>query len=137
MKNVLIDTNILLDVCLKREPFYTNSIRFLSHIEQNGITGAIASTTITNIYYILRKMLDKETALEHIQAIAETERINFLPVSKQTVKLALDIPMYDFEDAIQVAVAVEAGINLIVTRNLRDFKNSPIASVLPEDFLVM
>ena len=137
MKNVLIDTNILLDVCLKREPFYTNSIRFLSHIEQNGITGAIASTTITNIYYILRKMLDKETALEHIQAIAETERINFLPVSKQTVKLALDIPMYDFEDAIQAAVAVEAGINLIVTRNLRDFKNSPIASVLPEDFLVM
>jgi predicted nucleic acid-binding protein len=100
---ILIDTNIVLDLILEREPFVENAIAIFEQIEQGKLAGYIAATTITNIFYIIRKTEGREVAIAAIHRLLIG--LQFCAVDRQTIETALSLGLKDFEDSIQLACA--------------------------------
>ncbi|MGR3277772.1 type II toxin-antitoxin system VapC family toxin [Acaryochloris marina NIES-2412] len=126
---VLIDTNVLLDLLLEREPFVDHSIALFEHIER----GYIAATTITNIFYIIRKAEGHEIALIAINQLLIG--LQFCAVDRRTVETALSLGLKDFEDGIQLACATLAQLDGIVTRDPKDFIGSNLSIYSPTELL--
>lgn len=125
---VLIDTNIVLDLILEREPFVEDAATLFEQIEEGNLEGYIAATTITNIFYIIRKAKGRESALAAIHRLLIG--LQLCAVDRQTVETALSFGLKDFEDSIQLACATLNQLDGVVTRNRRDFigSNTPIYS---------
>jgi len=116
---VLIDTNIVLDLLLEREPFVEDAITLFERVEAGQIQGYIAATTITNIFYILRKAQGREAALQAVSRIATG--LEICAVDRPTIIQALASNLKDFEDGIQFACAVLNQLDAITTRDTSDF----------------
>ena len=112
---ILIDTNVVLDIILEREPFVEQAIELFELIEQREVEGYIAATTITNVFYIVRKARGREVALETIQRLLIG--FQFCAVNRQTVETALALGLKDFEDSVQLACASNYQLDGVVTRN--------------------
>lgn len=130
---VLIDTNIVLDLLLEREPFVKDAISVVEQIEQGSLEGHIAATTITNIFYIIRKAEGRESALFAVRRLLVG--LQFCAVDRQTVETALSLGLKDFEDAIQLACATLNRLDGVVTRNNRDFIGSDLPIYSPTELL--
>lgn len=126
---VLIDTNIVLDLLLEREPFVESALSLFEQIEQGKLTGYIAATTITNIFYIIRKAKNYETAIAAVKRLLTG--LELCIVDRVVVAVALDNGLKDFEDGIQLACATLNQLDAIVTRDLKDFSNAsfPVWSI--------
>jgi len=133
IKKVFIDTDIILDVALAREPFFKNSKMILVMAENNIIIGNISSNCIANIYYILRKVGGDSIARKFILGLVKY--ITVITIDHQNVLDALKSKFSDFEDALQNYSAIEQQCEYIVTRNINDYKNSKLKVVSPEDFI--
>ena len=99
----LIDTNIVLDLILERKPFVQNALLLFEHVENGSLEGYIAATTITNIFYIIRKSAGREGALAAVNRLVLMLRL--CAVDRQTIETALETGLKDFEDGIQLACA--------------------------------
>lgn len=130
---VLIDTNVVLDLLLEREPFVEHSIALFEHIERGDLAGYIAATTITNIFYIIRKTKGNEIALIAINQLLIG--LQFCAVDRRTVETALSLGLKDFEDGIQLACATLAQLDGIVTRDPKDFIGSNLSIYSPTELL--
>lgn len=131
---VLIDTNVILDILQKREPFFTDSYRALRRALENDAECLISASAATDIFYVLRKSLGSaQQAKEHIDQLAQVVR--FADVQGMDIHTALMRAMPDFEDAVVDAVAERSGVSYILTRNIRDFTGSVVPAILPADFL--
>lgn len=132
--DVLIDTNILLDVLIKRQPFYGDSARVWTLAEQGRIRGHIAAISFNNVYYIVRKLAGRKAAEQSVGLLRDV----FLPVAMdaQLLNQAIDGSFTDFEDAIQYHSAVRADARCIITRNPGHFPESSVAAITPDEFLV-
>lgn len=130
---ILFDTNIIIDVILERNPFYEKSYTVLSKADGFTNVGYILASTITDIYYICKKQLGHTKTIEVIKKLIDS--INILNVNRDTIMLALNSNFSDFEDAIQSASAELNYIELIVSRNAKDFSNSKITTLTPTEFL--
>ena len=130
---VLIDTNIILDITLKRKPFVENSTKLLQILEERDVEIFLSATTITDIYYILRKAKGKATALSVIKNLLQF--IEIASVDKRVILQALESDFADFEDAVQENSAKNENISIIITRNEADFKNSNLEIYTPEAYL--
>ena len=135
IKKVFIDTDIILDVALAREPFFSSSKTILAMAENNIIIGHISSNCVANIYYILRKSGGDNKARKFILNIVKY--ITVIAIDHQNVLEALKSKFSDFEDALQHSSAVENRCEYIITRNIEDYKGSKIKVLLPEEFIVM
>ena len=135
IKKVFIDTDIILDVALAREPFFSSSKTILAMAENNIIIGNISSNCVANIYYILRKSGGDNKARKFILNIVKY--ITVIAIDHQNVLEALKSKFSDFEDALQHSSAVENRCEYIITRNIEDYKTSKIKVLLPEEFIVM
>ncbi|UTC89596.1 PIN domain-containing protein [Treponema denticola] len=135
IKKVFIDTDIILDVALAREPFFSSSKTILAMAENNIIIGNISSNCVANIYYILRKSGGDNKARKFILNIVKY--ITVIAIDHQNVLEALKSKFSDFEDALQHSSAVENRCEYIITRNIEDYKSSKIKVLLPEEFIVM
>ena len=135
IKKVFIDTDIILDVALAREPFFSSSKTILAMAENNIIIGNISSNCVANIYYILRKSGGDNKARKFILNIVKY--ITVIAIDHQNVLEALKSKFSDFEDALQHSSAVENRCEYIITRNNEDYKSSKIKVLLPEEFIVM
>lgn len=127
---ILIDTNIVLNFLLKREPFRQHAELLFEAIASGGITGYVTATTLTNIFYIARRL--RQTIERARQAVTLTLSIaQVCPVDRATLEIALTSSLNDFEDAVQVSCAIAEKREAIVTRDLQDFSNStlPVLSV--------
>lgn len=133
MTKVLFDTNIILDIALKRIPYFDNSARLFTFIDTNKITGYISATTITDIYYIAKSEKGHDKILEFISNLIEIVEIT--GVDRDVIEKAMKSEMKDFEDAIQVSTAEFNEIDCIITRNKKDFNKSTIKIFTPEEFL--
>jgi predicted nucleic acid-binding protein len=116
---VLIDTNIVLDLLLEREPFVEDAIALFDQVEAGQVRGYIAATTITNIFYIVRKAQGREAALQAVSRIAAG--LEICAVDRPTIAQALASNLKDFEDGIQFACAVLNQLDAIATRDTSDF----------------
>ena len=131
---VLIDTNVILDILQKREPFFTVSYRALRRALENDAECLISASAATDIFYVLRKSLGSaQQAKEHIDQLARV--VSFADVQGMDIHTALMRAMPDFEDAVVDAVAERSGASYILTRNIKDFTGSVVPAILPADFL--
>lgn len=133
MMKVLIDTNIILDFVLERKPFYENSETILRLAHNKEIDAYISATTVTDIYYLTKRNKDSIEAKDFIKNLLSF--INISDVNKEIVEKAIYSDIADFEDAIQIYSAVNLDLELIITRNEKDFKKSEIKVLSPEFFL--
>ena len=131
---VLIDTNVILDILQKREPFFTDSYRALRRALENDAECLISASAATDIFYVLRKSLGSaQQAKEHIDQLAQV--VSFADVQGMDIHTALMRAMPNFEDAVVDAVAERSGASYILTRNIKDFTGSVVPAILPVDFL--
>lgn len=133
MKRLLLDTNIILDIALKREPHFNHSSKIFELIDEKKIVGYITASTVTDIYYISRKQKGKEIAIEFISNLIEI--VEVLGVDKNIIVKAIKSNLNDFEDAVQVSAAEYNRIEIIVTRNALDFENSNLEILTPKKFI--
>lgn len=130
---ILLDTDILIDVALDREPYSEPGFELLEHIESGVEPAAIAWHTISNLYYIVRPNLGDVTTREFIREL--TEFVQIAATDTEAAHYAIQLPMADFEDAMQVAAARYCNAEYIVTRNIRDYAHSPIPAITPQQSL--
>jgi predicted nucleic acid-binding protein len=131
--SLLLDSDVLLDVALQRQPHFPNSRAVLDWCELHPGEGFVAWHTIANFYYIFSREQDEIAAREFIEDLLEF--VEVANVATPQAKHAIALPMADFEDALQVAAAVSAGVDYIVTRNVADYGGSPIPALTPTDVL--
>lgn len=130
---VLLDTNIILDVALKRQPFFDNSDTVVSFVEQGQIEGYICASSFSDLYYIIRKDKGRNLALEFLTEIVTVCRIATL--DSNTINMALNVNFRDFEDAIQYSTAVINHLDAIITRNPGDFSVTTPRILTPEQLI--
>ena len=123
----LIDTDVLLDVALNREPHIELSASVLRWAEMDR-TAAVAWHSLTNCAYVL-----KGAARVYLKGILRI--VTIAPVSLADAERALSLPMSDLEDAFQAAAALAWKADCIVTRNVRDYRSSPVPALTPAAFL--
>ncbi len=130
---LLIDANIILDVILKREPFYQDSKEIMIFCGEPDVEGCVALHTVTTIWYLLRKQTDQ------FKRDSLLDVCNLLSVVGTThnkiVEAVNNTEFRDFEDCIQSKCAESAKADYIITRNVSDFSGSEIPAVMPHEFL--
>jgi predicted nucleic acid-binding protein len=120
---VLIDTNIVLDIALNRKPFVETAALLWRLAEQKEISACLSNTSITDIYYIIRKHAGQEKARCFIADILDT--FSLADIDKEGFREALGLDMDDFEDAVQYVICTRNGCEVLATRNKTDFGNRP------------
>jgi predicted nucleic acid-binding protein len=131
----LIDLNLVLDVLQKREPFYAASAGVLACAETGLVEGLVAAHTLTTLFYLVAKDQSAERA-----RVALTELLQFLsvaPVDEAAIEQALNLPYTDFDDAVQMMAAVQAGAQYLVTRNVQDYRAGPLPVLQPAELLAL
>ena len=124
---VLLDTDVLLDVALAREPHVSASAEVLRWAEREG-EAAVAWHSLTNCANLL-----KGSGREFLQQLLQI--VTVATVGTEDARRALSLPMKDVEDAFQVSAALAWGADFIITRNLEDYRYSPVAALPPSAFL--
>ena len=134
MHKVLIDTDVILDFFFDREPFSENASRVLALCEKNEIEGFVTPVIISNVYYLLSQKAKQQKVIEKLKNLLLI--LNVVIIDKNSIFLALNSDFNDFEDALQNFAAETNGeIDVIVTRNTKDYKKSNLAIFNPEAFL--
>jgi predicted nucleic acid-binding protein len=134
VKRVLFDSDVLLDVLARRQPFVVASAQALNSVTQEQVEGYVSGHAITNIFYILRRQIGNDTARKLLSTLLE--RIQVASITDEVIRAALQSPMKDFEDAVTSEAALATGLDIILTRNIADFVASPVPVMLPEEFVV-
>lgn len=129
----MLDTNIILDIALKREPYFKHSAEVFRRIDKNDFVGFITATTVTDIYYISKREIGHDLALSFISDLIEV--VEVIGVDKQIIRQAIGFGFRDFEDAIQVSAATAASLDYVITRNTKDFATSEIEALTPSELL--
>ncbi len=124
MKQILLDTNILLDLLARRMPFYNEAAELFSLADKKIIGLSLSSLSIANTHFVLRKFKSEYDTRKILRSFKVLVKI--LSLDDKIVSLALNSDFKDFEDAIQYFTAIENSQELIVSRNLSGFRNSKI-----------
>lgn len=134
MKNLFIDTNVIIDLLADRKPYSEAASRLFDYAEKGKINLFISALSYANIYYIIKKTCSHKrmlVMLKDLEAITET-----LDVTKQVISKSLHSDFNDFEDAIQYHTALSnSKIEVIVTRNGKDYKKSSLSIMTPQEAL--
>ncbi len=125
---ILIDTDVLLDVALARPAFHNDSGGVLRWAEAAPGQAAVAWHSLANLSYLIRP--DARPFIHALMSFAEVA-----VTGTREMKSALGFSMHDLEDAMQAAAAAAFGADFVVTRNLRDFRRSPVPALSPKAFL--
>ena len=132
---VLFDTDVVLDLLLARTGYVGDAEALFDAHDRNEIDAFISAITPANVFYIAGKVLGRPDTLQAIYELLASVEVS--AVNQHVLQSALNLPISDFEDAIQIASAINAKLDAIVTRNLSDYKNSPLPVYSPSDFLAL
>ena len=130
---ILVDTNVIMDQILKREPFYYDSNRVIQMCLDNKIEGYLAAHTITNLFYMLRKTFSNNERREIILDLFNTFNVEAINTSK-LIRALINENFKDFEDRLQIECAIAIEADYIITRDKNDFSDSEISCVTPAEF---
>jgi len=133
VRRVFFDNDVLLDVFLQRQPYFTTSASALDQVGRGTIEGFVSGHAITNLFYLMRKQLGRDRSRELLSILLVNVRV--AAVTEAVIQTAIVSPIADFEDAVTDAAAQAAGVEMIVTRNTKDFRQGVIPAMLPEVFL--
>src|SRR5688572_23134647 len=124
IKRVFVDSDVILDVALARQPFVDASRLVLSLLENGRAVGFASSNSITNIYYVLRKSGGDSKAREFIGSLLKY--LTAIPIDHADILNALKSDFSDFEDGVQNFAALSNQCECIVTRNIDDYQKSEL-----------
>ena len=130
---VLLDTDVILDYLLEREPFAQTARELLELNAQGIFDGYISGITPINVFYIARKIIERDKLKQVLNDLLVAVRV--CPITHAVLSQALTLPFNDYEDAVQHASATANHLDAIVTRNLDDYKNATLPVFSPTDFL--
>ncbi|MDO9274266.1 MAG: PIN domain-containing protein [Lutibacter sp.] len=134
MKRILIDTDVILDLFFDREPFSKNAAKILSLCEKKDIIGFVTPVIISNVYYLLSQKAKQEKVIQKLKILMSI--LEVLVIDKNAIIVALNSEFKDFEDALQnYSAELNGEIDIIITRNTKDYKKSQIGIMNPEKFL--
>ncbi|MFZ1699282.1 MAG: PIN domain-containing protein [Pyrinomonadaceae bacterium] len=133
MTRVLIDSDVYLDFVLQRTPFHLDANEIFDLIGDGVIEAFVCAFTPVSVFYFTRKAKDIQSAYLAINDLLSTAKI--CAVDSDVLTNATNLRFSDYEDAVQCASAVAEGLDAIVTRNTKDYQNSPIQIVSPREFL--
>ncbi len=122
MRHVFVDTDVILDMILERQPFFLDAARLFMRIQDKEVIGSVSSLVFSNLFYILRKQLSKPEAFSALRKLRLL--VEVLPVDSAVIDKALASSFTDFEDAIQYYAAEARGADAVITRNKGDFKHA-------------
>jgi predicted nucleic acid-binding protein len=132
--NILIDTNVVLDILLRRKPHYANAVRIIVLSEKGYLNSYVSASAVTDIFYIAKKELkDNSRVLNLLNELLKTVRI--ASVTESIIFEALDLNWKDFEDSVQYVTGKVVSAEYIITRNPSDFAESQMKVVSPEEFV--
>jgi len=131
---VLIDTNVILDYVLKREPHANSAFACIDYLMTSKAKIWLTASTITDIYYVTRRTLKDAPAAKKIIATL-LNAFNISAVDKTDCLNALDIPNDDYEDALVSTCASKIKAAYIITRNLKDFTDSTVPAISPDEYV--
>jgi predicted nucleic acid-binding protein len=129
---VLLDVNIVLDVLLQRQPWLADAEAIWDAASDGRLNCCLCGSSLTDIFYIARKLVGQDPAREIVRKCLDN--LTILTVDHRALEDAHARPEGDFEDAMQIAVAIHAGVDAIVTRDLTGFANSPVPVWSPTAF---
>lgn len=130
---MLLDTDILIDLALDRSPHAKAASELLDRIEYGRHSAFIAWHTVSNFYYLVSPSRGRTDTRDFIVEL--TRLVTVASAGTEALRYAAALPMPDFEDAMQVAAARACGARHIVTRNVKDYRRSPIPALSPQDAL--
>ena len=130
---ILLDTDVLIDIALDRRPHSGPATELLDRIEHGAESAHIAWHSVSNLYYIVAPARGGVSTRDFIVEL--TRFVAVASTDTEAIRYAAELPMADFEDAMQVAAARACGARHIVTRNIKDYERSPISAVSPRDAL--
>ena len=131
---LLIDTNIILDILLQREPYYKNAAKISILSEKGHVCSYVSASAVTDIFYVMKKELkNKDLALELLKNILKI--VHVAAVTESSIYEALDLQWDDFEDSVQYIAGQSISADYIITRNPNDFSGSNIKVLSPEEFI--
>ena len=133
VSRALVDANVILDVLLARQPWLADAAALWQAHEDGRLDGSIAATTLTNMFYIVRRNAGLERAHQSVRICLPTFEI--LAVDRGTLAHAATLWGNDFEDNVLLACAMRAGVDMIVTRDAAGFRGAPVAVLTPAEAL--
>jgi predicted nucleic acid-binding protein len=133
MKKVLLDSDVVIDYVVKRQPFDIEALEIFRLLARGKFSGYITSITPINVFYIGRKIKGAEDARRAIKRLLDI--LEVLTADKDLLRNSLSSKITDYEDAVQHACAEAANLDAIVTRNLSDYKNATLPVYSPPEFL--
>jgi predicted nucleic acid-binding protein len=133
MKQVLVDTNIALDLLARRVPWYSDAAMLFSLADKDDIKLSFSSLSFANIHYVLAKFMSEKEARKILRNLKILVKI--LSLDNKIINLALNADFQDFEDAIQYFTAIENNQDAIITRNMSGYRESKIPVMTTREFL--
>ena len=134
MTRILIDTNIVIDLLSKRVEFYKEAAELFSLADKNQIILSVSSLTFANTNYILSKHKTAKEAREILRKFKVL--VEVISLDDRIIELALSNDLFpDFEDGLHYYSAIEKSVDVIITRNKKDFKNSKIPILTAKEYL--
>ena len=131
---LFVDSDVVIDFFTDREPHANPASELFELNEQGSVTLFLSAVSINNIYYIVRKFLGHKKTIEVVEAL--TEMTEIIGTTKAEIVQALKNDFTDYEDSIQYSSALNIeDLDAIITRNIKDYRNSSIAVMTPLNFL--
>ena len=136
MTSILIDTDVILDFFFEREPFADSAAQILSLCESKEVKGFLTPVIVSNVYYLLRQTAKHDKVIEKLKLLISITEI--IVIDRNVIMQALNSEFRDFEDALQnYSAELNNEIEIILTRNIKDYKNSSLAIMTPDNYLQM
>ena len=136
MKSIFLDTNVLIDFFADRKPFSIDAAKLFDYSLKKKINIYISAVSYNNIYYIVRQSLSHAETIKMLTEISEWT--NVIDLTKDIINKSLTSDFKDFEDAIQYNCAKSINkIDLIVTRDTKDYKVSSLAILTPKEAVAL
>jgi len=133
MTKIFIDTDVSLDLLAKREPHYLYAATLFTLADKGELELFVSSLSFSNLNYLLSRQYSTVEARRILSKFKVLVQV--LPVDDKVIELALHSKFKDFEDAIQYFTAIEAGITILLTRNIKDYKKAEILVQTPELYI--
>jgi len=135
MDNLFVDTDVILDLFVRREPHHKTALRFFSFLKNHSVQAFTSAVAVANTYYILAKIKNRRYALEKVRRLVKLMRI--AAVDQQTIEAAVRAPHRDFEDSIQYHCAVSRGLAMLITRNVSDYPKDRVKVLQPAEYMTI
>jgi predicted nucleic acid-binding protein len=135
MDSVFIDTDVTLDLFIRREPHHETALRFFSFLKIHSIQGFTSPLSVANTHYIPARTRDRRYALDRTRRLMQLIRVAAL--DQATTEAAIRAPYRDFDDSIQYHCAGANGLTILTTRSVSDYPTNQLKVLLPDEYIAI